>query len=88
VLLVIGCAFATFVGTATPVFAAEPVVVVATDRPEERPAASTTFLAGNVYSGRTSSPTSAPLFDEVMEALGRINQFIDGQVVPAIRALL
>jgi outer membrane protein assembly factor BamB len=55
-LLVVGCAFATFVGTATPALAVEPVVVVDTDKPEVGPAASTTFLAWIEHSGRALKP--------------------------------
>jgi hypothetical protein len=49
VLLALACGLGTFVATATPAFAVQPVVVVDTDRPEVAPAASTTFLAWTVY---------------------------------------
>jgi hypothetical protein len=44
-LLALACALGTFVATAAPAVAVEPVVVVDTDKPEIGPAASTTFLA-------------------------------------------
>src|SRR4029453_19160822 len=45
VLLALVCALGTFVATAAPAVAVEPVVVVDTDKPEIGPAASTTYLA-------------------------------------------
>jgi hypothetical protein len=51
-LLALACALGTFVATATPAFAVEPVVVVDTNRHEVGPAASTTFLAWTVYPRR------------------------------------
>jgi len=45
VLLALACALGTFVATAAPAVAVEPVVVVDTDKPEIGPAASTTYLA-------------------------------------------
>jgi hypothetical protein len=48
-LLVLACAFGTIMASATPALAVEPVVVVNTDKPEQGPAASTTFLAWFVY---------------------------------------
>lgn len=44
-LLALACALGTFVATAAPAVAVEPVVVVDTDKPEIGPAASTTYLA-------------------------------------------
>lgn len=48
-LLAFACALVTFVATATPAAAVEPVVVVNTDKPEIGAAASTTFLAWIVF---------------------------------------
>lgn len=48
-LLALVCALVTFVATATPAAAVEPVVVVNTDKPEIGAAASTTFLAWIVF---------------------------------------
>src|SRR5512132_1266279 len=45
VLLALACALGTFVDSAAPAVAAEPVIVVDTDKPEIGPAASTTYLA-------------------------------------------
>ena len=53
-LLGLACALGTTLVSATPAVAVEPVVVVDTDRPAVRPAASTTFLAWTVY------PRAAP----------------------------
>ena len=44
-LLALACALVTFVASAAPALAVEPVVVVDTDKPEIGPAASTTYLA-------------------------------------------
>ena len=43
--LALTCALGTTLVSATPALAVEPVVVVATERPEFGPAASTTYLA-------------------------------------------
>ncbi len=48
-LLALACALGTIMVSATPALAVEPVVVVATDKPELGPAASTTFLAWFVF---------------------------------------
>jgi len=47
----LACALGTTLVSATPALAVDPVVVVATDRPESGPAASTTYLAWTVISG-------------------------------------
>jgi hypothetical protein len=56
-LVALACALATFVATAAPAVAVEPVVVVDTDRPEIGPAASTTYLAWIVFSGKNFNPS-------------------------------
>lgn len=48
-LLALACALGTFVATAPPAVAVEPVVVVDTDKPEQAPAASSTYVAWVVY---------------------------------------
>lgn len=56
-LLALACALGTFVATAAPAVAVEPVVVVDTDKPEIGPAASTTYLAWIVFSGKSFKPS-------------------------------
>ena len=48
--LALACALGTTLVSATPALAVDPVVVVATDRPDIGPAASTTYLAWTVVS--------------------------------------
>lgn len=48
-LLGLACALGTTLVSATPALAVEPIVVVATQRPEFGPAASTTYLAWTVF---------------------------------------
>ena len=48
-VLVLVCTLCTVAASGVPVFAVEPVVVVATDRTELRPAASTTYVAWFVF---------------------------------------
>jgi outer membrane protein assembly factor BamB len=55
-VLALACALGTFVATAAPAFAVEPIVVVDTDKPEVGPAASTTYLAWIVFSGKKLNP--------------------------------
>lgn len=55
-LAAIACVVGTVLATATPAFAVEPVVVVDTDKPEIGPAASTTYLAWIVITGRNFHP--------------------------------
>ena len=56
-LVALACALGTFVATAAPALAVEPVVVVDTDKPEIGPAASTTYLAWIVFSGKNLNPS-------------------------------
>ena len=56
-LIALACAFGTFVATAAPAVAVAPVVVVDTDKPEHGPAASTTYLAWIVFSGKNFNPS-------------------------------
>lgn len=56
-LIALACALGTFVATAAPALAVEPVVVVDTDKPEIGPAASTTYLAWIVFSGKNLNPS-------------------------------
>jgi hypothetical protein len=53
----LACALGTFVATMAPAVAVEPVVVVDTDKPEIGPAASTTYLAWIVFSGKNFNPS-------------------------------
>ena len=55
-VVALACALGTFVATAAPAVAVEPVVVVDTDKPEVGPAASTTYLAWIVFSGKNLHP--------------------------------
>ena len=55
-VVALACALGTFIATAAPAVAVEPVVVVDTDKPEVGPAASTTFLAWIVFSGKNLNP--------------------------------
>jgi len=56
-LIALACAFGTFVATAAPAVAVAPAVVVDTDKPEHGPAASTTYLAWIVFSGKNFNPS-------------------------------
>lgn len=56
-LVALACALGTLVATAAPAVAVEPVVVVDTDKPEHGPAASTTYLAWIVFSGKNFNPS-------------------------------
>jgi hypothetical protein len=56
-LLALGCTLGVLVATAAPAVAVEPVVVVDTDKPEVGPAASTTYLAWIVFSGKNLNPS-------------------------------
>ena len=55
-VVALACALGTFVATAAPAVAVEPVVVVDTDKPEVGPAASTTYLAWIEFSGKSFHP--------------------------------
>lgn len=55
-ILAVACAIGMFVATAAPARAVEPVLVVDTDKPEVGPAASSTFLAWIVFSGKHLHP--------------------------------
>ena len=56
-LLALACTLGMLVATAAPAVAVEPVVVVDTDKPEVGPAASTTYLAWIVFSGKNLNPS-------------------------------
>ena len=55
-VVALACVMGTFVTTAAPAFAVEPVVVVDTDKLEHGPAASTTYLAWIEFSGKNFHP--------------------------------
>jgi hypothetical protein len=56
-LLALAGTLGMLVATAAPAVALEPVVVVDTDKPEVGPAASTTYLAWIVFSGKNLNPS-------------------------------
>ena len=58
--LALTCALGTTLVSATPALAVEPVVVVATERPEFGPAASTTYLAWIVLRYGSVHPRERP----------------------------
>ncbi len=55
-ILALVCALGTMTASAVPAFAVEPVVVVATDATELRPAASATYVAWFVFDRRFTHP--------------------------------
>jgi hypothetical protein len=68
-LLALACALGTFLATAATAVAVEPVVVVDTDTPEVGPAASTTYLAWIVFTGKNLNPSIRA------EAIGAVTSF-------------